>query len=192
MVILFSPFIISILLGTTMPYRTMQTLTIMISCIWYIFAISINKKNFSYALVFATIVIGIRQSTYIIKLNYSDNIRYQQDLNFSNKLANDIYDIVDGKINNYKLCIYGKKEAGQVTAIINQELIGKSIYEWDNGNMFRMRSFINVAGYDFKLATTEDKEKYQEVAKDLSIYPSEGSIRVYDDIVVVKISDFSI
>jgi len=91
---------------------------------------------------------------------------------------------------NYKLVCLGKRETIQTPNIIKQELIGYSIFEWDWGNPYRIRSFLNIHGNNFLNINHDDIEKAKIKANNMPIWPNEGSIQLMDNIIVVKLSNY--
>ena len=71
------------------------------------------------------------------------------------------------------------------------EIFGGSMYNWDNGNNYRMIHFFlesNIAEY--KMIDT--KEQYNIVKDSIAkmpIWPDYGSVKMFNNIVVVKLGN---
>ncbi len=190
MFIMFTPMLLPISVGTAMPYRTQQTIMLMIPIIWYLLSNIVGLKKINNIICIIVCIIGIRQTMYVNKLFYSDYLRYQNDLNLSRKISNRIYDLNLDDIQNYPVVYLGKKETEDIPNLIRQELIGYSIYEWDNGNYKRMQHFMTLTTSNFKLATSEDYEKAKELGKNMENWPSKNSVALKDNLIIVKLSDY--
>lgn len=188
--IMFTPMILPICVGTAMPYRTQQTIMLMIPIVWYLLCYTINSKKINNVIVVIVILISIRQTMYVNKLFYSDYLRYQNDLNLSRKISNRIYDLDIENIENYPVVYLGKKETELIPNLIRQELIGYSIYEWDNGNYKRMQHFMTLTTSKFKLATEDDLNKAKEIGKGMPNWPSKGSVALKENMIIVKLSEY--
>lgn len=188
--IMITPMILPVSVGTAMPYRTQQTIMLMVPIIWYLLCYTINLKKLNNAILVVVLLISIRQTLYVNKLFYSDYLRYQNDLNLSRKISNRIYDLDIENVKDYPVVYLGKKETEIIPNLIRQELIGYSIYEWDNGNYKRMQHFMTLTTNNFKLATEQDVSKAKQLGKDMPSWPAKESIALKENIILVKLSDY--
>ena len=188
------PMFISILLGTCMPYRTQQAFLIVIPSIWYIACIVIKNFKIRNIFLILAIFVGFRQSMYINKLFYSNYLRYQYDINLSNQISDRIQELNIPNKNEYPVVYLGKVESPKIPNIIKQEVIGYSVYEWDNGNYVRIQALMTMSGENNKLVYYLEKDnetlnKAHELAKDMPSWPSKESIALKDNLIIVKLSE---
>lgn len=189
-----TPMIISVLLGTCMPYRTQQTFLIVIPSIWYIACILIKNTKIKNVFLILVMFIGFKQSMYINKLFYSNYLRYQYDINLSNQIADRILELNVPNKNEYPVVYLGKIEAPKIPNIIKQEVIGHSIYEWDNGNYVRIQALMTMSGENNKLVYYLEKDnetlnKAKNLSEDMPTWPAKGSVAVKDKFIIVKLSN---
>lgn len=192
MAIMGSPFIITVLLGTEMPYRTQQTLILITPLIFGIMYKTITNKYVRAAICGIVIMVGFNQTMYTNKLLYSDYARYEQDLDLTRQINTRVSDLGYTDLSKYKIMCIGKKETNNAPNIIKQELIGFSIYEWDDGNPRRTTAFMRDNGYNYIKVEREDPDikKAKEFSANMPVWPNVGSIQLMDNnIIVVKLSE---
>lgn len=123
-------------------------------------------------------------------LRYSNSAAYAAGVQLSSKLTDMGYEnsiplaLVGDRITPFKVLDEVVFSKSQYTGIMGPEFI------WDASHMYAYLK--NIIGLRFTPASTLEIEivsnKY-EVIFDMPIYPAEGSIRVIDGIMVVKMSD---
>lgn len=189
--LLLTPMILPVLLGTAMPYRTQQTIMLMVPIIWYLVYNNLNNKFLSKLFIILAFLFAIRQTMYINQIFYSDYLRYQNDINLSRRISDKIYDLNIENIENYPVVYLGKKETTEIPNLIKQELIGYSIYEWDNGNYKRMQHFMTLTTAKFKLVEDESiLENAKQVALEMPSWPNKGSVDFRSNMIIVKLSEY--
>ncbi len=190
----FVPMLLTICLGTCMPYRTQQVFLIIIPSVWYLTVMELKNIKIKYIVGLIVVLIGFRQSMYINKLFYSNYLRYQYDINVSNQIADRILELEIPNKNDYPIVYLGKIESPDIPNLIKQEVIGYSIYEWDNGNYVRIQALMTMSGEKNKLVYYLEKDektlnKAKELAIDMPVWPNVGSVALKDDMIIVKLSN---
>ena len=67
---------------------------------------------------------------------------------------------------------------------------GYSFFEWDQGHPERMVRYLNLLGYGpYQHVYVHEHEALKQVYRTMPTWPAEGSIRIIDDIIAVKLSD---
>lgn len=189
-----TPMIMSFGLGISMPFRTQQVMLITIPFIWYLAYYFINSKILKNLFFIVVFLISLRQTMYINKLLYSNYLRYNEDVNISRKISDKIYDLNIENLENYPVVYLGKKETTEIPNNIKQELIGYSIYEWDNGNYVRIQALVTMVADKFKTVYYLKKDedtlvKARDLSKDMPSWPNKGSIDFRGGMIIVKLSE---
>lgn len=131
---------------------------------------------------------------YITKLFYSSNKIFKHDV----RIAEKIDDLILSKYPNFpltekKVFFYGyfPYEYHNNLRLKNSEIFGGSFYSWDNGNNFRLINFFKVADVaDYTLLNSkEDLNKVKDSIATMPAWPNSNSIKMIDDIVVVKLGE---
>lgn len=66
---------------------------------------------------------------------------------------------------------------------------GGSFFSWDNGNIARMRDFLNAEGYTVLPADTPQIQQGVDLAKEMPCWPAEGCLTETEDFILIKLSD---
>ncbi len=197
--LLLSPFFIMIITGVDQLKRTQFNYSFAIGFIFLIFAIVFsNKKTYKFLSIFIIVLslgVAYNQSTITSKLFYSDNVRYQNDVLYANKIQSMIeqkewYD----SNKKYKLIFVGKKEAEAVNNYLKGEVIGKSFFEFDYeysyGVTQRVNALFATLGYFYEKPTDEEFEDAKEyvLKNNIKFMPSSDSIINKDDKIIIRLS----
>ena len=69
---------------------------------------------------------------------------------------------------------------------------GSSLFEWDAGNPYRVSAFLHLLGMGrFRIIDAQERSQIRERVETMPAWPSRGSIRIIDGIIVVKFGDYS-
>ena len=131
---------------------------------------------------------------FINKLFYSNYLRFQYDINLSNQIADRILELDLSNKNEYPVVYLGKVETPIIPNMVKQEVIGYSIYEWDNGNYVRIQALMTMSGENNKLVyylekDNETLQKAKKLAKYMPSWPSKESVALKDDLIIIKLSE---
>lgn len=138
------------------------------------------------------------QVSYGYRLTYTDNVRYEQDMKKSEQMLEALEDACGG-MPAVPVLFVGDLPSELTEVCILTEMYGWSFYEWDyseenpTGATHRICGFLEAyAGVELAEGTSEEqREKAAELALDMQDFPEQGSIRVTDDMVVVRLSEIS-
>ncbi len=138
------------------------------------------------------------QVSYGYRLTYTDNVRYEQDMKKSKQMLDALEDACGG-MPAVPVLFVGDLPSELTEVCILTEMYGWSFYEWDyseenpTGATHRICGFLEAyAGVKLAEGTSEEqKEKAAAMALDMQDFPEQGSIRVTDDMVVVRLSEIS-
>jgi hypothetical protein len=193
-IILLLPFLTSLFItGGYNPPRIYVTSNIVYAFI-IVFAIDYFKA-FQYNFTRISIVLICTVNFfYITKLFYSSNKIFKHDV----RIAEKIDDLILSKYPNFpltekKVFFYGyfPYEYHNNLRLNNSEIFGGSFYSWDNGNNFRLINFFKVADIaDYTLLNSmEDLNKVKDSIATMPAWPNTNSIKMIEDIVVVKLGE---
>lgn len=131
---------------------------------------------------------------FITNLFYTVNKIYKHDKNIAEKIDYTILTKYPSFSTSEKyVYFYGyfPYEYHQKFRLENSEVFGGSVFNWDNGNNYRMNNFFKEAGVDeFKMLDT--KEQYSIVKDSIAkmpIWPDYESVKMFNNIVVVKLGN---
>lgn len=198
--LLLSPFFIIMITGVDQLKRTQFNYSFAIGFIFLVFAIVLNNKKtrkiLSIFIIVLSLGVAYNQSIITSKLFYSDNVRYQNDVLYANKIQSMIeqkewYD----SNKKYKLIFVGKNEAKAVNNYLKGEVIGKSFfefdYEYDYGVTQRANALFATLGYYYDKPTTKefDWAKKYVLDNDIEPMPSSYSVINIDDKIIIRLSE---
>ena len=184
--ILLCPFLLLLLLGTMQAYRA-QFAYPFVMAYFIVFVFNYDYKIcFKYIMLFVAVLISFRQFRITESLFMSDYLNYEYEKVLVNQIINSIeYD----KLEDKTLIFIGSKNSN---IGLKGETIGYTFFEWDNsyiiGSNGRIQSLFGILNYNYKLPTVDEYNTALEKASDMNVYPSEGSIIYYDNIIVIKLS----
>lgn len=195
-----SPFFIMIVTGTYALKRTQFNYSFTIGFIILLFAITLESKKMKnlFTVLIMTLAIGIAYNQSVITANffYSDNVRYQNDVLYANKLQSMIeqskwYD----SSKEYTLILIGKNEANAVNNYLKGEVIGQSIFEFDYEYVYgvsaRSIALFKTLGYYYNRPSVEEFNEAKEyvINNNILSMPSSDSIINLDNKIIIRLSE---
>ena len=158
-----SPFILSVLTGTRIVYRSLFTLPFLMSFIFF------NFYNLKKWIKYLLVILLISQIINSYLLLISDYNRYKNDVYISKKIYNDCNGNKDTII-----YLYGIERSEENIKLIKGEVMGRSFYEWSvdgiNVTDYRVKNFMEIHGIKYVSGTREKNLKFD------SEYPDSGYI----------------
>lgn len=145
------------------------------------------------------IIVSLEKQMYTsMKVYYSDDVRYQEDVYVMQQIVDDIYDLeVDL---NKPLVFIGERE-GQLNASsykiedIATEHYARTVlglFSWQEPYYYHSTNLIldvyKTIGISFRYPSVEQINEGRDVSKGMKSWPKKGSIKETDDIIVVKLS----
>jgi hypothetical protein len=89
----------------------------------------------------------------------------------------------------YLVDFYGAKKFQTPYPRILSSTIGHSFFEWDQGNPYRMISFMNLIGYgNLKPIGTDKRADYLAEFNTMAVWPNEGSVKIVGDVTLVRLA----
>ena len=195
--LLLSPFYLTILMGTSPVARAQYNLVIAAGFFIYVsfLLVSSSKKVGMYPiLVLAAVLCCGTQIKNTSVLNYTDEIRSEQDITTGEQLIAQI-DMLQDEDHSVPVYFVGSHSSKLNSSCRRGEVIGYSIFEWDAGgepycynSTRRAINFLKTLGTVYKQAKSADALAVLEKHEDLSDWPEEGSIIKEDGIILVHFS----
>lgn len=183
---LLSPFFLSILIGNVEPIRAQFVLSYAMA---FICSYIIINKKIDFLKLLVVIIFLFNQIYITTSLFYSDYIRYQEDTQLANDIA---YRVEPLMSENTKVVFIGAYIPKSNSIIIKGDVMGKSFFEWDAneiiGSNSRAINFMNTLGFHSDIPTPEEYEIAKEQSIDMDIWPSNKSVKEYDNLIIVKLN----
>ena len=72
------------------------------------------------------------------------------------------------------------------------DIIGASFFEWGNGDVVRVLSFLKTIGYDdLQALPLEQRGQMVKTANSMPNWPNIGSVKIVDDVILIKFGPYS-
>lgn len=172
-----------ILFAGALPLRTLQVIPIYCSFVFFMICCIIDKKIWSKIVVVVVCVISLHQSSLVVELFYSENVRQEQDKALLNRIIIKIENLELGEYPEYPIVITGNHVwSGQYMKETEQF----NLSMFDSQESFRKYKWIALCGYPYAIPTVEQQTRAEELAKSMPTWPYEGSVDVKENMIVVN------
>ena len=203
-VLLGSSFLLAIYKGSGLIPRTQLSVAVVSAALLLFAYDSLHSFSNQKAVNIASLILCFAVAVPVvhgINLNwrnfYTDDIRYQQELAFSQRIVADLSNNYGDLLDEYPVVFVGKWSAPLNSACVREDMWGRTLFEQDYMaygnpayNTFRINGFLRSAlGVWYLDATPEQQAIAVEAAEGMDTYPSESSIMVVDGIIVVKLEE---
>ncbi|MCH8014869.1 MAG: hypothetical protein IH823_08880, partial [Candidatus Dadabacteria bacterium] len=189
--IAFSPFALSLILGSPLPSRTLLALPFMVGGIWYLASLNVGVKV-RYLFLLVAVFIALNNSFMTTRLFYADYLTWQADRDFANRILDRMYDVgIDYDPSNpIPVTFIGEKGYTSNAAFFRSEVFGSSFFQWDHGNTVRIVAFMKTLGADEFVRASYDKQAIAiKESKTMKKWPHRGSILYKDGMLIIKIGE---
>ncbi|MGN0484251.1 MAG: glucosyltransferase domain-containing protein [Lachnospiraceae bacterium] len=195
---LLSPFFMTFLCGGTTPIRSQLVLPFLLAFLAYDLLLFLaDRQNLTVVLLLLCLVTGYQQLKNTMMLNYSDQVRYESDVRIATSMIGDINKLQDAD-HSYPVFFFGLHAAELNPSCVMGESIGHSIFTYDIDvkpkgyyNTKRILGFMNTLGVQYKQGTKQQTRLAAAYSKEMPSWPQEGSITLQNNMIIVKLSDFS-
>lgn len=184
-----SPFLFNIVLGSAQPIRSLVTLPFFVGMFSYILILIFENKNIQKIIFIGILLSGMYQAQATSKLYFGDYMRYEQDVQLGNSIAQKIEELDLGEHPKYPVVYVGLHSSQDSKIIIHNEVIGYSFFEWDQGNIGRINHFMDIIGHTYIAPSNENVKKACQISKTMPLWPSSGSVKFEDNVIIVKLSE---
>ena len=147
-------------------------------------------KNISRILAgFFMLFVFLSQANAVLRLQYTDDLRYQNDLLLMNNVEQRVA-LAGGT--DLPLVIVGGAPLRLTNAAAEWELIGKPVTRYATGEgqyatPNELHNFAKALGVVFKLPSAEQQERGLAESKTMPIFPADGAVKNMGDFVIVKL-----
>lgn len=191
LLIVLSPFALGVIGGgIVMPLRTLVSLPFVF---WFAAWIVIRKIDNKLITAIAFGIIAIFQiqfltttSQYIVTATLT-----QQNDRVLAAALNDRIQEVSGDTNGIiRVDIFGSRPFSSSYPSAFTSTTQASFFNWDNGTIFRMVSYMNMIGYKNIIPVYDEKERqdFNPTFEKMPVWPLEGSVKIVGNTVLVKLS----
>lgn len=187
---LLATFSLQIMLGGRVPSRGSLSLA-------FLFAgfILIIGSNYSYKIIYMSLIIFtfiavMYHTNYITKYTMSSILQYEADKIIASNIIDKIYNVApDIHKKPYKIVFVGKvliPQNQRVKVRKMKDVYGASIFQWDNGNQYRMLYFLWLMGLPTSVQINNSKD-IMEYGKELDKWPNDNCIKLIEDTIIVRL-----
>ena len=190
----FSPFLLTIYMGMAPLIRTQWALPFVIAGNFVLILECIKKyKKSSIFFAILALFFCIQHFFTVSRLEYTDHLRYQNDIELSNIIGYEIE-----KINpmNKPVAFIGNRPFNIPASGVRGEIIGISFFDFDMisephyyVSSTRIVAFMNAIGIDMTCISPEYIIEAREFAQKMPCWPENGSILDVGNFIVVKLSE---
>lgn len=164
--------------------------------LWEMKAIKRSIPAVLLCVVFIGCVKGVWEQTQTtMQLYYTDNMRYEQDVD----IARELMVIIGDKYEDEEIAIVvvGNKPFDGNNACVQGETIGTSFFDYDAdtqppcyGSTRRALGLFHVLGADYDIAPMDRFESAIEYSRYMDTWPDKDCVKDLDGVVIIKMSDY--
>ena len=190
-----APFLLTIY-GATIPvYRAQFVLPFIIACnLGFILIVVRNFKYIKFIAYLLCLSSIITQTQVVMRMQYTDDIRFQEDMRLGSDISNEILMITGGK--DKPIAFVGVKKAELNPSCIRGELIGMSIFDANSEvqphyltSSDRICNLLKTMGINMRNVSEEQMYEARKIAYSMPVWPNNGSIIDSGEFVIVKLSE---
>ena len=195
-----APFLLTVFLGTPPSHRADIAVPFMVAFLLQYIMMRLsknNKKMLQYTervCVCFLVVVVYYQSVESARLLYTEYVQNVEDMRVAIKISDRIDQLDLGENPEEPVVFVGHREANLNDSCVKKqdfELIGYSFFEISfstNHGTWVMNHYMNTLGYKYNLPTQEQMTEAEEYAKNMPVFPDNGSVVKYKDMIIVKLS----
>lgn len=181
-----APFMLCFVAGGKMPYRTMEALILLEAGGWFVVINFIDKKVITrYILLFVAISIIWNQGVWMNRIFYGADLNSKLDMEMGYSIGQEIERVANTTQVDKPVAFVGYVQHTS-PAIHKLQAVGQSIFNRNNSKYTSY--YLRYLGYNFQHASDAQLERAKVLAKDMSVWPLDGSVKEYDDIIVVRLN----
>ena len=137
--------------------------------------------------------VSISQIVLIERIHYTEYIRYEQDLARATDISRRINMITGSEYNELPLVFVGNCANNMNRTCVpkhDDAYVGTSLFEVEQIAPNKLNSFMSQHGMRYGYATGDVIKRGYEISAELGMptYPADGSIAVYENIIIVRLS----
>ena len=190
LLLVISPFAIIYLNGADLPVRAMMSLPLMIAMLW--FSTYQRAGKLARRLMLLSVILILVNNSYInTRLFYASNTSWESDKALAHRIAERINSLNPKHKNGLiQVAFVGDLEQSQNQLFLKSEVFGASFFNWEPGDSVRKFVLMKIVGHsNFTNPSQSDYEYLFDEISRMPFWPDNGSVKLFDDIVVVKFSE---
>ncbi len=135
-----------------------------------------------------------------MSLHYTEQMSYEQDAYLGREMIARIEQVIEetpgADMVELPVIIIGNRPFQGNNATLTGEIIGSSFFDYDVNvepvyywSSRRILGFLHTLGADYSLPSKEGLATAKILARDMPVWPAEGSVQVQENMVIIKLSD---
>lgn len=177
---------VSIALGGMTHYATHTAVLLMAGFMWFHVVSTLRKKYLYQALIVFACFIMIRQIDLDNRIYYGARLVSELDMELGYAIGTEIYRVADTTNVTKPVAIVGKYRHNAPN-VIEIGMEGRSIFL--RKNIYKLY-LLKYLGFKFVEPTAEQLTEAEEIAKDMPLWPLDGSVVETEDLIIVHLSLF--
>lgn len=177
---------VSIALGGMTHYATHTAVLLMAGFMWFHVVSTLRKKYLYQALIVFACFIMIRQIDLDNRIYYGARLVSELDMELGYAIGTEIYRVADTTNVAKPVAIVGKYRHNAPN-VIEIGMEGRSIFL--RKNIYKLY-LLKYLGFKFAEPTAEQLTEAEEIAKDMPVWPLDGSVVETEDLIIVHLSLF--
>lgn len=193
---LLAPFYMTFLCGGEQVIRSQLVLPFALAFLAYALLLFFPDSLPAYGVLALCLLTGYQQMQYTLRLNYTDQVRYESDVRIASAIMEEINRLEDGEC-SYPVVFIGSRQAELNTSCLRGEPIGYSFFEWDTAmeppgfhNTMRILGFMHTLGVDYAQADPQQTAAAVEYSGGMADWPQEGSVVLRDGVIIIRLSGY--
>lgn len=148
-----------------------------------------NKTNINF---WVTTIVGFTNIFFITNLYYSNHKIFEHDVRVAERISKEVRTKFPEAPAQQIVYFHGGIPMDNLNHVVlpKSEIFGGSMFNWDNGNNYRIVSFYSFLNID-QFQLLNDLELYRKVEPNVEampVWPKEGSIQMFENVIVVKLA----
>ncbi len=188
-VLVFCPFMLTLFLGNITDMRAQIMLPFVLAVEFMILYFLNNNNVLKAGMIVFGVYIIFNQSYTVNRLLYTEQMKYEEDLEIANNIAISVGKLGLGEVPNKPVVFLGVHHPKDNKVSLRGEVLGHSFWEWDGDTIGRKMGFMKVLGYSYYMPSDEQIVYAKTLSASVPAYPAEGCVADLGEVVVVKLSD---
>jgi hypothetical protein len=191
--LILSPFLLSFALGTGMPFRSMQAVSLMLSGMFFLALLRAGSKRTRCFIIILGVYIFTQNAQAVNKLYFSDYLRWQADRQLATLILDRIYmQELPENMKSIPVVFVGTHSLEPDRIFVKSETFGASFFEWEGGNSARIVYMLKTLGIqELRVPGQNEYLLALDESKNMPSWPAKGSVKLRDGVIIVKLSEMS-
>lgn len=184
--LLITPFSLCFVAGGKMPFRTMEALLLLEAGTWFVVINFVDKKAIArYILLLTAGIIIWKQCVWMNRIFFGADLNARLDMELGYDIGEEIERIVGSKQVDKPIVFVGQYKHTSPN-IYKIDAVGQSIF-YRESSRFKVY-YLRYLGFNFQQADEQQVERAQQLSIKMNIWPLDGSIQEFEDIIVVHLN----